>query len=173
MKKLIRFVVGIVIPAFIMAGGVANSAVAQEKALKEYLVGTWTLASIQGTRADGSKYDLFGARPTGIIIFDDSGHFSAQLMDSDLPKFKSNNRGQGTPDENKAIVQGNMAYFGTYSVVETDRTLNFHVMGSSFPNANGANQKRIITAISIDELKWHDPAASVGGTADLEWKRAK
>ncbi len=30
MKKLIRFVVGIVIPAFIMAGGMANSAMAQE-----------------------------------------------------------------------------------------------------------------------------------------------
>ncbi|MDH3287075.1 MAG: nuclear transport factor 2 family protein [Betaproteobacteria bacterium] len=30
MKKLIRFVVGIVVPAFIMAGGMANSAMAQE-----------------------------------------------------------------------------------------------------------------------------------------------
>jgi hypothetical protein len=34
MKKLIRFVVGIVVPAFIMAGGMANSAVAQDKAAK-------------------------------------------------------------------------------------------------------------------------------------------
>jgi negative regulator of sigma E activity len=34
MKKLISFVVGIVVPAFIMAGGMANSAVAQEKAAK-------------------------------------------------------------------------------------------------------------------------------------------
>jgi hypothetical protein len=34
MKKLVSFVVGIVIPAFIMAGGVANSAVAQGKAAK-------------------------------------------------------------------------------------------------------------------------------------------
>jgi negative regulator of sigma E activity len=34
MKKLINFVVGIVIPAFIMAGGIVNSAVAQEKAAK-------------------------------------------------------------------------------------------------------------------------------------------
>ena len=32
MKKLIRFVVGMAIPAFIMAGGVANSAAAAEKA---------------------------------------------------------------------------------------------------------------------------------------------
>jgi negative regulator of sigma E activity len=34
MKKLINFVVGIVVPAFIMAGGIVNSAVAQEKAAK-------------------------------------------------------------------------------------------------------------------------------------------
>ena len=32
MKKLIRFVVGMVVPAFIVAGGMASSAVAQEKA---------------------------------------------------------------------------------------------------------------------------------------------
>ncbi len=34
MKKLIGFVVGIMVPAFIMAGGVANSAGAQDKAAK-------------------------------------------------------------------------------------------------------------------------------------------
>jgi quercetin dioxygenase-like cupin family protein len=34
MKKVIRFVVGMAIPAFIMAGGMASSAVAQEKAAK-------------------------------------------------------------------------------------------------------------------------------------------
>jgi hypothetical protein len=34
MKKLVSFLVGIVIPAFIITGGVANSAVAQEKAAK-------------------------------------------------------------------------------------------------------------------------------------------
>jgi mannose-6-phosphate isomerase-like protein (cupin superfamily) len=32
MKKLIRFAVGIIVPAFILAGGVANSAAAQDKA---------------------------------------------------------------------------------------------------------------------------------------------
>jgi hypothetical protein len=34
MKKLVRFVVGIVVPAFIMGGGIVSSAVAQEKAAK-------------------------------------------------------------------------------------------------------------------------------------------
>jgi hypothetical protein len=34
MKKLVGFLVGIVVPAFIMAGSVTNSAVAQDKAAK-------------------------------------------------------------------------------------------------------------------------------------------
>src|SRR5262249_52921942 len=34
---------------------------------------------------------------------------------SDLPKFASNNRDMGTPEENKAVVQGSITYFGTYS----------------------------------------------------------
>lgn len=34
MKKLVGFLVGIVVPAFIMTGGMANSVVAQEKAAK-------------------------------------------------------------------------------------------------------------------------------------------
>jgi hypothetical protein len=33
---------------------------------------------------------------------------------SDL-KFASNNRHVGTPEENKAFVEGRIAYFGTYS----------------------------------------------------------
>ncbi len=40
MTKLIRFVVGIVMPAFIVAGGIANSAVAQDKAAKGMMSST-------------------------------------------------------------------------------------------------------------------------------------
>jgi ABC-type uncharacterized transport system substrate-binding protein len=40
------------------------------------------------------------------------------VVRSDLPKFGSNNRMSGTPEENKAIVQGSIAYFGTYSIDE-------------------------------------------------------
>jgi len=39
-------------------------------------------------------------------------------MRADLPKFGSGSRLQGTPDENKAIVQGTVSSFGTYTVDE-------------------------------------------------------
>jgi hypothetical protein len=40
----------------------------------------------------------------------------SSLNRADLPKFAANNRNVGTPEENKAIVQGSFAYFGTYTV---------------------------------------------------------
>jgi Lipocalin-like domain len=61
-------------------------------------------------------------------MLDATGHVAAQLMRSDLPKYAANNRSQGTPEENKATVQGIISYFGTYSVSGTD--LLFHIDGS-------------------------------------------
>jgi hypothetical protein len=49
-------------------------------------------------------------------MFDDNGHFWFLSTSGALPKFAVNNRSAGTPEENKAVMQGNMAAFGTYSV---------------------------------------------------------
>jgi hypothetical protein len=47
---------------------------------------------------------------------------------------------QGTAEENKAMVQGGIAYFGTYSVV--DKVIVEKVEGSTWPNWTGTEQKR-------------------------------
>jgi hypothetical protein len=95
-------------------------------------VGTWTLVSA----------DVFGPSPKGALMFDANGHVSAHLMRSDIPKYASNNRAQGTPEEYKATVHGGITYFGTYSLNGTD--LLFHIEGSSFPNWNGTDQKAVL-----------------------------
>jgi hypothetical protein len=144
---------------------------ADAQGVKEQLVGTWMLVSIYDEHQEGKKFEPFGANPTGILMFDGNGRFAAQLMGSGLPKLASNNRFEGTPEENKAIVQGSICYFGTYSVSEADHTLNYHIESSSFPNFNGADQKRSFT-LAGDELKYTGPT-STGGTAHVVWKRAK
>jgi len=149
----------------------AGNAVGQQMAKinKAQLVGSWMLASNTATRP-GVR--TFGPND-GVAIFEANGRFSLQLVRSDLPKFASNNRDTGTPDENKAIVQGSITYFGTYSVNEADGTLTLHIERSSFPNWNGTDQKRTIASLTAEELRYTNPAASVGGTAELVWKRVK
>ena len=79
---------------------------------------------------------------------------------------------QGTPDENKATMQGSLAYFGTYSVNETDKSYTVQVEGSTFPNWTGTAQKRAFS-ISGDELTFINAAGSSGGTNEVKWKRVK
>jgi hypothetical protein len=74
-------------------------------------VGTWTLVSIT-LEKDGKENDLYGPNPQGQATYDANGCLSVIVTRSDLPKFASNNREAGTPEENKAIVQGSLAYFG-------------------------------------------------------------
>ena len=156
--------------AFLCLGAALPTGPAVAQTAKE-LVGTWSMVSNVNVRPDGSKVDLFGPNPKAMVMFDGNGHFVLDQGNPNLPKFKSNNRAQGTPEENQAVVQGSLSYHGTYSVA--DKVLTFKVEGSSFPNWVGTDQKRTITSFTGDDLRWTNPGASVGGSADTVWKRLK
>jgi hypothetical protein len=80
------------------------------------LVGTWTPVAISTEQKDGTKYETFGPKPLGVLTFGSDGRFSLQWMRFDLPQFASSDRMKGTAEENKAIVQGSLSYFGTTAV---------------------------------------------------------
>jgi hypothetical protein len=142
-----------------------NSAIAQQKSLKEQLVGTWAFVSSTGKLADGSP--VWGTNPQGILSFDANGRVFTILVRSDLTKYASNNRMQSTPAEDKATVQGAIAYFGTYTVNEADRSYTNHVDGSSYPNWKGTDLKQVVESITADELKIRNPVPSYGGPPTL------
>lgn len=133
--------------------------------------GNWVLESVV-VEQDGKKSEPFGPNPRGSLMLAPDGRFSVILLRASLPKFAVNNRVKGTAEENQAVVQGSIAYFGRYTSSEADKTLNLHIDGSTFPNWDGDEQKRVVT-VSGDELKIINPSAAVGGTAYSVWKRAK
>ena len=147
------------------------NAVAQTKSLKEQVVGAWTFVSSVNTRSDGSKFDAWGADGKGTTMYDANGHFAFMLVRSDLPKFTD--RSKTTPEQGKAVVEGSIAYYGTYTVDEPSKTLTLHVEGSTLSALNGTNQKRIIKSITADEMNTLNPATSDGSAADTIYKRAK
>jgi len=134
--------------------------------------GTWMLVSnlhVQGEK----KTDFFGPNPRGLMMMGREGHFVRVVTRSDVPKFASNNRQTGTLAENKAVVQGSIAYFGRYSCDSADGICNLHVEGSTFPNWVGDDQKRLFT-LAGDELRETVPnPASGAGQALIVWKRVK
>lgn len=151
----------------------SSGAIAQELLLSEGLIGAWSLVSIDYVRADGSRRQTFGDNPTGIAFFDRTGHFIITVMRSNRPAFAVNDRMKGTAEENQATAQGTITYFGTYKVREPDRVIDIHIVGSSFPNWNGASQKRVVV-LAGDDLKLTNPVGSTGGgSAEVVWKRLR
>lgn len=133
--------------------------------------GTWKLAAARVT-VDGKTRNIFGPHPHGIMVFDRQGRFVQVITASDLPKFASKSRESGTAEENRAVVQGSIAYFGTYSV-SNGGLINLHVEGSTYPNMAGRDQQRNVK-ISGAEMTWANATPAVGaGVAEQIWKRGQ
>jgi hypothetical protein len=150
--------------------GIVSPVAAVAETAKDF-VGTWTLVSAI-TEQDGNKSDTFGANAKGVLMFDANGHYMITFIGANLPKFASSNRGTGTADENKAVVGGSLAHFGTYVVNEADKNFTYRIESATFPNWDHTEQKRSFT-IAGDELKYTVASASAGGTATVIWKRVK
>ena len=150
-----------------------TGAAGQQKTLKEQLIGAWTLVSIIATSKDGAKSDRRGPNPKGLLIFDASGRYSVLTSRTELPKFAINNVDQGTAEENKAVVTGMIANVGTWSVDEVTKTITTNIEAGSFPNLNGNSQKRIISSLTADELKYVNAASATGTVDEATWRRAK
>ena len=78
---------------------VPRSAAAQQKSLKEQLVGTWTLVSTQTMAQNGNKRYPYGVNPKGILILDANGRYAAVQGRPDRPKLKSALRLEATKEE--------------------------------------------------------------------------
>ena len=149
-----------------------TGAEAQQKSLKEQLVGSWILVSNDAVAPDGTKHQLFGSNPKGLLVFDATGQYSQILVNPAVPKFKINNRLKGTPEENTAAVQGTTATFGTWTVDEASKTVSVRYVGGMFPNQAGSEAKRTVV-VTGDELKIHNPATASGMKSDSAYRRAK
>ncbi len=177
MKWSIKEVASFLLVVAVLSGGTLSGASdvwAQEQGstLVQQVQGSWILVSLY-VEQDGKKMEPFGSKPRGSMILTPDGRFSIILMRASLPKFASNNRMKGTAEENQAVVQGSLAHYGRYAVAsEKEHTVNLSNEGSTFPNWDGQDQKRVWT-VKGDELSVTNPTATTGGVAHLVWKRAK
>src|SRR5258706_16006262 len=148
----------------------SSDSLAQQKLLKEQLVGTWTLVSSDQVRPDGSKLKQFGANPKGVNIFDANGRFFLMVASSrflviasaDNAKIVSYDPSETNSEEIDSLIVEPMAYYGTYPAKEAERVAILHLEASTFPNQVGTKQKRTITTLPANELKDTSPHAMFG-----------
>jgi hypothetical protein len=145
----------------------------QNKSAKEQIIGAWTLVAVNSEMDDGQKGEPFGPSPKGVIIFSNDGHFSLFQSRAEIPKIAANDRAKATPEEAQSIVASSIAYYGTYSLDENTKVMVVNLAASTYANVAAIpNQKRTITLLNSDELKFDNPRTPNGMTLRTSWKRA-
>jgi hypothetical protein len=139
--------------------------------IKEQVVGSWALVNVV-LEQGAVKNETFGPNPKGMLTYDSKGNFVYVIVRADLPKIASNNRLTPTADESKALATGVLAAYGKYGF-NPDGTMTMKIEAGTFPNFDGAEQKRLI-AVTGDELRVTNPTPPAGGgTAYIVWKRVR
>ena len=144
---------------------------AKGTSLKDQLVGTWIYVSSTAKRDDGSNVQ----RPSlqGAVTYTADGRFHFITTRTDTPRYASSEPTRPSAEEAMAVASGSIAYTGTYTVDENTKTIHPNIETSTFPNLVGApNQRRIITSITADEMKFTNPRTPAGVTLEIVWKRA-
>jgi hypothetical protein len=136
------------------------------------LAGTWTLVAADVLHADGTRTRDYGAAPKGLLMIDAQGRYTLQIFKAERPRFVSGEKATGTPAEYEAAVKGCSTHFGTISIDPAAGTLTFHIENASFPNWEGAQQKRHYE-LNGDELSYRVPTRPDGNTPISVWRRLK
>ena len=162
---MIRREVGIIAVAAMVACATLPAA-AQQKSLKEQVVGTWNIVSVEEVYPDGRKETPWGPNMKGAVSFDQHGKVLLMIIGADLPTFS------GKPQEAARLV---VAYFGTYSVDEGAKTITYTAERATIPAFDGLPRKATV-AVNGDELR--QSSAPVSGpqgtfTPQLVMRRAK
>ncbi len=141
--------------------------------ITEKFVGTWKLVSTQFHLTGGQVIYPFGENAEGLLIYDDKGFMSAQIMRPGRPDFESEYQTGGKPDEIKAAFEGFVAYYSTYEVDSDKHAVVHHVLASAYPNWIGKDQIRFFE-FSGNQLTLKTPHIKVDDSeifGILTWER--
>lgn len=175
LMKLIRrsFLLAPCLMWLMLASG-SNAVAAPQGTPAEAIVGTWKLVRVDNLMPDGTRVELYGASPQGLLMFDAHGRYSLQILRAGRSKFASSDKAKGTSQEYADAVRGSNAHFGRYTVNDADKTITFNIENASFPNWEGTKQTRSFV-LSNGDLTYSVPTPTSGGNAigEVQWRRVE
>ena len=138
---------------------------------KNKVAGIWRLTSAY-MDDHGTRIDVFGFRPSGMLIFTEDLHFIVVINNPDIPNFDSGDRLVGTPEEYKTAVVNSLGVYGTYTIDENGDFLEEHVLGSTFQNMNGTSRGRNELTEKVDGSRMMETLKIAAGISlNVVWQR--
>ena len=151
----------------------AFAAQAETNPRRNLVAGTWQPVTAT-VEIDGRISMPYGPTPKGKLVFTDDLHFVELLFDPRIPKVKSNVRGGGTDEENKAILSGILALEGRYTLDLDGHFSGNTVEGSSFPNWIGDVRTTKELTMRLEGTRMIENFQRPGGAkVTIVWERAQ
>lgn len=140
---------------------------------KNNVAGIWRLTSAY-MDDHGTRINVFGFHPSGMLIFTKDLHFIVVINNPDIPKFVSGDRSNGTPEEYKTAVVNSLGVYGTYTIDENGDFVEEHVIGSTFPNMNGTSRggNELTEKVDGDRIM-ESLKIAAGVNLNVVWQRAQ
>jgi hypothetical protein len=120
----------------------ATSAAPSPDDLSKKFLGAWRLVSIEGNPPGRTN---FYDRPTGLIMYDPSGHMSVNIvLKADRKPFAPYTKGvlTATTEEKATAFDSYAAYFGTFTVDAKAGTVSHHLENNLIPGRQGTDNVR-------------------------------
>ncbi|WP_037461055.1 lipocalin-like domain-containing protein [Skermanella stibiiresistens] len=137
------------------------------------VVGTWQMTAAT-VEVNGTTSLPYGSEPQGKLVFTSDLHFVEFLHDPRIPRFKSNERGKGTDEENRAVMAGTLALYGRYTVDARGDFSGNTVEGSSFPNWIGDVRTTNELKMEVDGNRMIEKFQRPGGAkVTIVWERVR
>ena len=133
------------------------------------ITGTWDLTSLYDEK-DGEEVDVFGANPKGRLTLDKAGFFSFVVLTS-TPLISPRADRSTAPMTAASVGPGTLAYYGTYTVDET-QTIRFRILNGLTGGWKNAVREATFD-LSGGKLSLVSSFGSLTGSdySHLTWKR--
>ena len=117
------------------------------------LVGTWRLVSFEDVE-NGKTIRQFGNKPLGMFIYTADGHVAIQIANPENPRCVAPGKRSGpggkvdltvptcSPQQAQALLEGYVAYWGTYTVDAAAGVVIHHVVSDISNGYAGTDQRR-------------------------------
>ena len=146
----------------------------ESRPLSVALPGTWQLVSRTDVNAAGDVVpeSSLGSDPVALLIYDRSGHFSAQFMKRNRTEEQGDDGARAGANNTRARG-GYDAYFGSYSIDDRNGTITQTLVGALSPENVGHRVTRTML-VSGDTLTIRLTTTTADGQEVLRtllWKR--
>jgi len=133
--------------------------------IEDRFVGTWKLASFERRGPDGELGSSANSYSNGLLVYTPTGHMSLQLTRKNRQEFE----GRASPEEALAALYSYIAYYGTFTVNESQGAVIHQRQGHLIPDRVTEGMRYF--SFSGNRLMLTAPPTGGGMVTTLTWER--